>query len=153
MTLLILSISVILSLPSGQPNWIPFWEADYYFRQSVWEGEKPKKTIIFLHDSNNAWSKRMIDDVLTDEEFSQFINDNYHTVFWEIGTYYKDVIYNDILYKYKPDKDLHQFPVFLTEGKSTFPCTIVLDENFKIERRIKGYMPQHLLKEKLKVNF
>jgi thioredoxin-related protein len=153
MNLLTILISTTLFMSNTQIDWIPFWEAEYYYKQAVWEKRNHKKTIIFLHDANNAWSKRMIDDVFKDSEFSGFINERYNSVFWEIGTYSEDIIYEDILYMYKPAENSHQFSVFLTEGKSTFPCIVVLDENFKIERRIKGYMPQRLLKEKLMVNF
>lgn len=114
---------------------------------------KPKKTFIFFFADWCIYCKKMEQAAFKNDEIIQLLNSNFYAV--KMNTESKETIVFDG--KTYINKNLgksrnptHEIPLLLASRKNkpfSLPATIILDENFKIEKRYFEYLSPKKLKK------
>lgn len=142
---ILLSFTSFTSKP--KVNWLTFEKLETALAQ------EPKKVIIHFYADWCAYCKKMEDAVYTKPAIVETLNNNYYAVKFNVES--KDTIQfggkefvNRNLGKRR--NAYHEIPEFLAgrKGKTlALPATVILDENFNIEKRFYRYIsPKEMLK-------
>lgn len=113
---------------------------------------KPKPVLLFFHTDWCAYCRKMQNEVFTDNAVIKAIQKDYYAVQFDAES--SDTIYFDQqpLTNPHPRKQTgkyHSITQLLAarEGKYAFPCTILLDTDFRIKQRYFQYLsPEKLLR-------
>ena len=144
---LLMILSSKINAQSKTINWITFEQLEDSLKV------KPKKVFIYFYADWCSYCKKMDKVAFKNSEVIQILNQNYYaikmdaesakTIFFE-GQKYS----NNQLGKSRRPK--HQIPLLLASRKNrsfSLPASIILDKNFKIEKRYYEYLsPKKMIK-------
>ena len=147
--LLVLCCGNLAAQDRAQINWLSWQELDSALVT------KPKKTLVFFHADWCAYCKKIDRVVFTKPEVIQKLNTDYYTVRMDVET--TDSIHFDgktftNTQALTRRNGVHDLALLLgTRPKKSFslPVTLILNEDFTIEKRIFNYYTSELLLEYL----
>lgn len=127
-------------------NWLTFEQLDDSLKI------KPKRTFIFFHAQWCTYCKKMEKTAFKKEEIIATLNSDFYAVKMDAETNEK-IVFDGITYVNenigKSRKPAHQIPLLLGSRKDvpfSLPVTLILDENFKVEKRVFEYLSPKDLK-------
>jgi len=119
-------------------QWMTFVEA---VNKANIDKEARKPLFIDVYTDWCGWCKKMDQTTFADPEMAKFINENFYPV--KVDAEMKEtIIYNGDTLAYLPNmgrKGTHLLAAKLLGGQMSYPTYVVLDKNFAMVDRIKGY--------------
>lgn len=114
-------------------NWITFQSA------LMQNGESPKKTMMFINTDWCNSGKIMILSNFKDSAITTYINEKFHTVFFD--PLLKDTIYfkDEKFYVDEKYGIFHSFATKIFEGRVILPSIVIFDPNFDVITTISQY--------------
>ncbi len=126
--------------------WLDFLEVQQRNHRERMFHRPTKKTLIYLMDEHNAWCTRMKDEVFSDAELSSIIGHHYYPVLWKVGEEQNEIVFGGTVYQYNVKYGFHEVITLFTVHRNAFPYTVILDEDFRIVKRMPGYRKARDLK-------
>lgn len=122
-------------------NWMSFEEAVEANKTN------PKKILIDVYTDWCGWCKVMDKETFTDPEIVEYISTNFHAV--KLDAEQKEsIFFKDVEFVWKPSgrNGMNELAVSLLNGSMSFPSFVILTEDYKRIRIIKGYKkPQQFM--------
>ena len=112
----------------------------YTFEEAV-EASKTEKRKIFVDVYTNwcGWCKKMDKNTFTDPGIAKMLNEKYYAV--KLNAEDKaPVTFRDKTFIFKPEYRTHELALSLMGGKSGYPTTVYLDEDFNLLHKQPGYL-------------
>ncbi|MCY4778342.1 thioredoxin family protein [Sphingobacterium sp. UT-1RO-CII-1] len=146
---IILGISLFISIHSNAQktesvNWLTFEQLSDSLKV------KPKNVLLFFHTDWCGYCRKMMNEGFTDPEIVKTINEKYYAVSFDaesVDTVYFDgqMLTNKI--SRKKTGQYHMITELLANknGQFVFPTTLLLDDNFIVQKRFFQYMDKKKL--------
>src|SRR5690606_11360857 len=149
-TLIILWFAAISSAAFAQEKRAVHWLTFKQLSDSL--TVRPKPVLLFFHTDWCAYCRKMLADVFTNPAIAEKLNDDYYAVQFDaesIDTVYFDgqILRNE--HGRKQTGKYHDIAKILAarNGDFAFPTTLLLQPDFRVQRRYFEYIgPQKLLK-------
>lgn len=101
---------------------------------------KKKKIIVDIYTDWCGWCKKMDKSTYTNNQIAKYINENYYAVRFNAES--KNPI-NFKGHEFKlvknGNREYHELAAYLLQGKLSYPCTVILDEDFNLIQAIPGF--------------
>lgn len=134
----------------------------YTWEEAVAANENEKRKIfVDIYTSWCGWCKRMDKTTFSDPRVAAYLNKHFYAV--KLDAEQKEAItFGGYTFNYKPlrSKGYHELAAALLDNKLSYPTTVFLTEEFKVDQRLPGYLDAnkmlavltYLAEEKEKIN-
>lgn len=144
---LLMILSSKINAQSKTINWITFEQLEDSLKV------KPKKVFISFYADWCSYCKKMDKVAFKNSEVIQILNQNYYAIKMDAEST-KTIFFEGQKYSNnqlgKSRRPTHQIPLLLASRKNrsfSLPASIILDKNFKIEKRYYEYLsPKKMIK-------
>ena len=109
-----------------------------------------KKIFIDLYTDWCGWCKVMDRNVFQDSTVAAYMNEHFYCVKFNAESK-KDIQYQNVVFKYKPEYKAHDLAVSLLNGEMSYPSLVFLSEKEQRLTVIKGYQEKDVFLKNLKI--
>jgi len=106
------------------------------------QAKEPRKVFIDIYTNWCYWCKVMDSETFTNEYIIAYLNKNYYSIKFDAEN--RNMInFKGKDYKYIADsgkRGVHELAEFLLDGKTIYPSTVFLDENFNVLTSVSRYL-------------
>ena len=114
----------------------------YTWEEAVTANKKEKrKVFVDIYTSWCGWCKRMDKTTFSDHRVVAYLNEHFYAV--KLDAEQKEAItFGGYTFNYKPlrTKGYHELAAALLDNKLSYPTTVFLTEDFKVDQRLPGYL-------------
>lgn len=114
----------------------------YTWEQAVAANEKVKKKIfVDIYTQWCGWCKRMDKTTFNDPLVAAYLSKHYYAVKLD-GEQKDDILFKGYNFTYKAlqRRGYHELAAALLDNKLSYPTTVFLTEDFKVDQRLPGYL-------------
>lgn len=124
-------------------HWLTFQQAEQKMK------EQPRKVLIDVYTGWCGWCKVMDKKTYTNPDLIKYVNDNFYAIKFD-AEQKSSIEFMGKTWNYDAAHKVNALAIDLLHGRLSYPTTVIMEENFKSEEPIPGYLEVPVMESILK---